>query len=41
MGVAEPDGTTSENSVSERSPARNSSHWPMPPPMPLSGSGCW
>ena len=35
---ATPGGTTSENSVSDRSPARNSSHCPMPPPMPLSGA---
>ena len=33
-----PAGTTSENSESDPSPARKSSHWPIPPPMPLSGA---
>ncbi len=40
-GVCAAAGTTSENSASDRSPERNSSHWPMPPPIPLSGTQAW
>jgi hypothetical protein len=41
IGVSEPGGTTSENNDSEPSSARYSSHWPIPPPMPLSGAAAW
>src|SRR5581483_2631184 len=40
-GVAEQEGTTSAKSDSEPSSALKSSHCPIPPPMPLSGTGCW
>src|SRR5215218_2719677 len=40
-GVIDPGGTTRLKSDSERSAARKRSHWPMPPPIPLSGAASW
>src|SRR6187399_693719 len=41
MGVSDAAGTTSEKSDNAASSARKRSHWPMPPPIPLSGAGAW